>query len=135
MKRLPQFLEKRREIASRYDQAFAQMDNISPLAVRGYVLHAYHLYVIRINEEACGKDRAQVFHSLQENGIGVNVHYIPVHLHSLYRDQFGTGPGLCPVAEEAYERLISLPMFPAMSDEDVHDVIRAVQKVVSAYRV
>lgn len=129
MKRLSQFLEKRRKIAARYDQAFAQMEAISPLAVRGNVLHAYHLYVIRINEGACRKDRAQVFHCLREKGIGVNVHYIPIHLHPYYRKRFGTGPGMCPVAEKAYEGIISLPMFPRMTDNDVDRVIKEVRKV------
>jgi perosamine synthetase len=71
--------------------------------------------------------------ALRAEGIGVNVHYIPVHLHPYYRDQQGTAAGLCPRAEAAYERILSLPMFPAMSEEDVQDVIEAVHKVVAEY--
>ena len=64
-------------------------------------------------------------------GIGVNVHYIPVHLHPYYRKNFRTGPGLCPSAEEAYEQILSLPMFPALADSDVTTVINAIESVPS----
>ena len=74
-------------------------------------------------------DRAWLFSALRAEGIGVNVHYIPVHLHPLYRERFGTGPGMCPVAESAYETILSLPMFPTMSDSDVVDVVKAIRKV------
>jgi perosamine synthetase len=74
-----------------------------------------------------------VFTALRDSGIGVNVHYIPVHLHPFYRKRFGTGPGLCPVAESAYERILSLPIFPRMTVNDVNVVIAAVQKVVKSY--
>ena len=70
---------------------------------------------------------------MRAEGIGVNVHYLPVHLHPYYQNKFGTGRGLCPVAEAAYERILSLPMFPAMTDDDVRDVVEAVDKVISHY--
>ena len=72
------------------------------------------------------------FNALREQGIGVNVHYIPVHLHPFYREKFGTGLDLCPVAEAAYERIISLPIFPDISNAAVENVITAVDKVVEA---
>jgi perosamine synthetase len=78
-------------------------------------------------------DRAQIFRALRAENIGVNVHYIPVHLHPYYRERFGYKGGEFPVAESAYERLISLPMFHAMTDQDVQDVIAAVTKVISSY--
>ena len=90
-------------------------------------LHAYHLYVVKVDFEALGMDRTVLFTNLREKGIGVNVHYIPVHLHLYYRERFKTGSGLCPVAERAYEQILSLPMFPAMSDEDIHRVIISLQ--------
>ena len=74
-----------------------------------------------------------MFRALQAEGIGVNVHYIPVHLHPYYRERFGTGPGLCPVAEAAYERILTLPMTHAMTDGDAEDVVLAVEKVMTAY--
>ena len=79
-------------------------------------------------------DRGQVFQALRAENIGVNVHYIPVHRHPYYRERFGYKGGEYPVAEDAYERLISLPMFHGMSDQDVEDVIRAVEKVISHFR-
>ena len=107
---------------------------MKPLAVRGDVSHAYHLYVIRLELDALTADRAEIFRALRAEGIGVNVHYLPVHLHPYYRNKFGTRPGDCPVAEAAYERLLSLPMFPAMTDGDVGDVVRAIDKVISHYQ-
>jgi perosamine synthetase len=95
---------------------------------------AWHLYPIRVNPAQLNTDRAQVFRALRAENIGVNVHYIPVHLHPYYRHHFGYKGGEYPVAEEAYERLISLPMFHGMSDEDVQDVIHAVTKLTEHYR-
>ena len=74
-----------------------------------------------------------MFAALRAERIGVNVHYIPVHLHPYYRITLGTGPGLCPVAEAAYERILSLPIFPAMTDDDVDRVIAAVSMVTERY--
>ena len=79
-------------------------------------------------------NRAEIFRALRAENIGVNVHYIPVHQHPYYRERFGFQDGECPVAEAAYERLISLPMFHGMTDGDVEDVVRAVQKVTANFR-
>jgi len=130
LQKLPKFLERRREIAMRYDEAFASLPGINPLEVRPDVFHAYHLYVVKINFEALRNNRTKLFLALREKGIAVNVHYIPVHLHPFYRNKFNTGPGLCPVAEAAYEQIISLPMFPGMEDEDVEKVIAALTEMV-----
>ena len=130
LRKLPKFLERRREIAARYDEAFAELSGINPLAVRPNVLHANHLYVIRIDSNILGIDRTALFTNLRENGIGVNVHYIPVHLHPFYREKFHTGTGLCPVAEAAYEEIISIPIFPGMTDENVEQVIIEVKNSV-----
>ena len=75
-----------------------------------------------------------MFAALRRENIGVNVHYIPVHLHPFYRMRFGHGPGLCPVAEAAYESIVTLPMFPSMTARDIQDVIEAVGKVVAAFQ-
>jgi perosamine synthetase len=129
--KLPAWIARRREIAARYDAAFADLPPVQPLAVGEHVGHAYHLYVIRIDIDWLGRDRAEVFAALRAEGIGANVHYIPVHLHPFYRDRFGTRPGLCPMAEAAYERIVSLPVFPGMTDQDVDRVIEAVWKITS----
>jgi perosamine synthetase len=127
--RLPGWVRRRQELARVYDAAFARESGIRPLATAPGVEHARHLYVVRVDA-----DRAGVFKDLRADGIGVNVHYIPVHLHPYYRRQFGTGPGLCPVAESAYERILSLPMFPQMTDADAEGVIRSLRKAVEARR-
>jgi perosamine synthetase len=91
------------------------------------------LYPIRLNLESLSADRGKIFRALRAENIGVNVHYIPVHLHRYYRDRFGNRAGEYPIAEAAYARLISLPMFHGMSDGDVADVITAVKKVLLAF--
>ena len=125
---------RRRAIAAEYDRAFASLSTVRPLAVRADAQHAYHLYVVRLNLARLAADRATIFSALRREGIGVNVHYIPVHLHPFYRRRFGCGPGLCPIAEAAYEEILTLPMFPAMTVRDVQDVIEAMIKVSAAFR-
>lgn len=134
LRKLPDWVKRRQEIARCYDAAFAEMPAVEPLEVRKDVSHAYHVYMIRLNLAQLRVTRAKVFSALRAERIGVNVHYIPVHLHPFYRKRFGTEPGLCPVAEAAYERLITLPIFPQMGDKDVDDVISAVHKVTEAYK-
>lgn len=131
--RLDGFLTRRRAIAAAYREAFADLPAVVPLVEAPGVDHAYHLFVVRLPRERWSVDRGQVFAALRAEGIGVNVHYVPVHLHPYYRATFGTGPGRCPVAEAAYEEIVSLPMFPAMTDADVADVVAAVRKVAAAY--
>lgn len=133
LSRLDANLARRREIASRYSVAFRGMDGLVTPAVREEVNPAWHLYPIRLVLEKLKANRGQVFRALRAENIGVNVHYIPVHLHPYYRDRFGYKGGEYPVAEAAYERLISLPMFHSMTDRDVEDVINAVAKVLEHY--
>jgi UDP-4-amino-4,6-dideoxy-N-acetyl-beta-L-altrosamine transaminase len=142
LKKLPLWIDRRREIAAQYDAAFSTTDDINSLGLRSDVCsaatqpstvtphpsaHAYHLYVTRVSV-----NRSALFRWLREAGIGANVHYVPVHLHPFYREQFGTRPQLCPVAESAYEQLISLPMFPGMSKGDVDQVIDVARETVNA---
>ena len=130
LSKLEGWLARRRAIAARYDRAFARLDGVRPLSTREGVSHARHLYVIRLDRQLLGTDRATVYEALRAEGIGVGVHYIPVHLHPFYRRRFGTGPGLCPAAEAAYEEILSLPLFPAMTDDDAAHVTAAVEKVL-----
>jgi perosamine synthetase len=123
-------LKRRRAIAARYRSSLSQVSGIEPLAVTDNVEHAYHLFVIRLTENDLAAKRDEVLSALRAEGIGVNVHYIPVHLHPFYRERFGTHPGDIPVAEAEYQRILTLPMFPAMTDQDVDDVVTAIRKVV-----
>jgi perosamine synthetase len=132
--KLPAWIARRQAIASAYDRAFVDIPEVKPLRVRSEVGHAYHLYVVHLQLERLNVDRARIFAALRAENIGVNVHYIPVHLHPFYRQSLGTGPGSCPLAEKAYDRLLSLPLFPAMTDQDAADVITALAKVTGAYR-
>jgi perosamine synthetase len=127
-------LSRRRQIAARYTSAFSEIPGVVPPSVRPYANPAWHLYPIRLDLEKLTADREQVFRALRAENIGVNVHYVPVHLHPYYRDRFGYKGGEYPVAEDAYERLISLPMFHGMSDQDVEDVVHAVSKIAAHFR-
>ena len=127
-------LARRRDIAARYAAGFGDLAEIELPGIRPEVSPAWHLYFIRLNLEKLTSGRPQVFRALRAENIGVNVHYIPVHLHPYYRDRFGYQGGEFPIAETAYERLISLPIFHSMSDQDVEDVIQAVGKVVAHFR-
>ncbi|MEZ4711342.1 MAG: UDP-4-amino-4,6-dideoxy-N-acetyl-beta-L-altrosamine transaminase [Caldilineaceae bacterium] len=133
IKKLPQWVQRRQEIAQCYDAAFSEIAAIEPLVKRADVSHAYHLYVIRVNTAALTGGRSEIFQALRAENIGVNVHYVPVHLHPFYQKRYGTHSGMCPVAESAYEQMITLPVFPRMSEEDIDDVIEAVHKVVNWY--
>jgi perosamine synthetase len=123
-------LARRRQIAAQYFKAFSDLSAVEVPAVRREVDPAWHLFPIRIKPERLSAGRADVFRALRAENLGVNVHYVPVHTHPYYRDRFGYRGGEYPVAEDAYQRLISLPMFHGMSDRDVEDVIAAVKKVV-----
>lgn len=132
LKKLDKFVARRRQIAALYDSAFADMTALSPLARRDDRKSSYHLYVVGLNLSKLNASRQQVFGALRAENIGVNVHYIPVYWHPYY-NKLGYGKGLCPVAEKAYEEIVTLPLFPAMSDRDAGDVIKAVKKVLRAY--
>lgn len=133
LKRLPDFVTKRQSIAQRYDEFFAEVPQICTLEVRAGASHAYHLYPVLLNLEYFSVDRRQIFEALRAEGIGVNVHYIPVYWHPMYQG-LGYRKGECPVSEQAYERLLSLPMFPDMTERDQQDVFTAIQKVIRAYQ-
>ena len=126
-------LARRRAIAACYTDAFRECPGVIPPMVRGDIHPVWHLYPIRLDLEHLSSGRAEIFRALRAENIGVNVHYIPVQLHPYYRDHFGYRGGEYPIAEDAYQRLISLPMFHGMTDQDVEDVVRAVRKVIAAY--
>jgi perosamine synthetase len=125
-------LARRREIAAQYAEAFRDLPAIVVPAVRHGINPAWHLYPVRLKLELLAVGRGEIFRALRAENIGVNVHYIPVHQHPYYRERF-KWKETYPVAEDAYERLISLPMFHGMTDADVEDVVRAVSKVISSY--
>lgn len=119
LKRLPTFIEQRRNLAGAYDRAFTGHAFIQPLHKNPDTGHVYHLYVVKADFDGMGIGRKAFFADLRTAGIGANVHYIPVHLHPFYRERFGTQEGLCPVAENAYHNILSLPIHPEMDISDV----------------
>jgi perosamine synthetase len=133
LRKLPAWIARRRTIAHRYNRAFSGRLLFKPLAVSPEVRHAYHLYVVQLNLDEVPISREHIFRALREHGIGVNVHYMPPHLHPYYRRWLGSRVGTCPVAENAYARLLSLPLFHGMSDQDVDDVIAAVHHLERRY--
>jgi perosamine synthetase len=135
LKRLDANLARRREIAARYTATFRDILGVQVPSVRSDVNPAWHLYPIRLDLDKLLVDRTDIFRALRAENIGVNVHYIPIHLHSYYRDQFGYRGGEYPVAEEAYEQLLSLPMFHGMRDDDLADVVHAVKKVTDSFEI
>ena len=131
LEKLAPNLARRREIAAQYTAAFRELAAIVSPTVREGVDPAWHLYPVRLNLEMLTAGRGEIFRALRAENIGVNVHYIPVHRHPYYRERFPNEN--YPVAEDAYERLISLPMFHSMTAQDVEDVIHVVTKVVDYY--
>src|ERR1035437_3023386 len=133
LEKLDANLARRREIAAQYASAFRDLSAILVPAVRDGVNPAWHLYPVRLNLGTLSAGRGEIFRALRAENIGVNVHYIPVHQHPYYRERSKSKESY-PVAEDAYERLISLPMFHSMTAQDVGDVIHAVTKIVDHYR-
>lgn len=128
LKKLESRIHKRNMLANQYDRFFEGMDGIAPLKRREFISHAYHLYVVKLDLERLKKNRLEIFSFLRNEGIGVNVHYIPVHYHPFYKKTFNTYKGLCPTAEDAYERILTLPLFPAMTEDDVKKVCRILKR-------
>lgn len=123
LERVDEWTLRRRKLAQFYDQSLAADNVAEPLKVRLDRTHAYHLYVVRVN--GARESRDKVFARMRQKRIGVNVHYLPVHLHPFYQSKFGTVRGQCPVAERAYDELLTLPMFSELTKLQVSRVIRA----------
>jgi dTDP-4-amino-4,6-dideoxygalactose transaminase len=131
LKKVGRFWESRKRLVERYDAALAGLPGLRPLVRRPYVTASYHLYPIRVTP-AAGLSRDDFIAALNRRNIGVGVHFRPVHLHPFYRETFGFAPGLCPVAEQAGEQLVSLPLFPDMTDAEVDRVVRACREILAA---
>lgn len=129
LKKLSKLQQQRSQIAERYDHAFADLEGVSLPARDPQSLHAFHLYVLRIHSEQ-QIERDGFILGMRERNIGTSVHFPPVHLHSFYRQEYGYNAGDLPVAEQASEQIVSLPLFACMSSEDTEDVITAVRALV-----
>ncbi|MDR1159047.1 MAG: UDP-4-amino-4,6-dideoxy-N-acetyl-beta-L-altrosamine transaminase [Syntrophomonadaceae bacterium] len=133
LKKIDVFISRRRYLAQIYSAAFLAMDELIVPCEADYAASGWHIYVIRLKLPLLNVSRNTVFAALRAENIGVNLHYIPVYLHPYYK-RLGYEAGLCPQAEQVYQEIITLPLFPSMSDEDAQDVIKAVKKVINYYR-
>lgn len=136
LRRLEGFLEIRERYAARYDAAFAVIPEVArqPRPAPGAERHALHLYLLLLDLDRLTADRDQVVRALRAENVGAGIHYHAIHLHPYHGRALGYSPGDFPNAEWASERVLSLPLTPAMTEEDVENVIRAVQKVLARYR-
>ena len=131
--RLEASVTRRNEIAELYASQLSQSFDskmVRPLVQRTSITNAYHLFVVRIDFESLGKSRAHVMNSLKKKGIGTQVHYIPVHFQPYYRELYHTKPSDFPQAERYYAQALSLPMYPAMSDDDVTRVVAELESAL-----
>jgi perosamine synthetase len=132
LKKLEDFISRRQAISARYHNAFTGEEGLVPVIECPDRTNAHHIFVIRLKLDNLTKTRDEVFAALQKEGIGVNVHYLPVHMHPHYR-KLGFVEGSLPVVEAMYNEIITLPVHPSMTDSDADDVIAAVKKVTQAY--
>lgn len=126
LRKIESFKARRLEIVARYNEAFGKMDRVRPVADHDRRT-AYHLYVVRIDFRKLGLSRREVMEKLARQGVGTQVHYIPVYRQPFYRQNFSYSLKDFPQAEKYYEECLSLPLFPSMTDRDVGRVIRAVR--------
>lgn len=132
--KLPMFRERRKEIVKRYDEAFGEMPELFVQREIPESDTTRHLYILRIVPEKLKIDRRRFFDALAAENVHCNVHYIPTYYFPCY-EKMGYRRGICPNAEKLYEEILSLPLYYAMSGEDVESVIEAVKKIVEYYRV
>ena len=130
LSKLPAWIKKRNDIACFYNERLLGITGIEPLKKRDEIVHAYHLYAVKIKEEIFGFDRKEMFGEFSRQNVRVNVHYFPVHLQPFYMKNYGTSRGQCPVAEASYEELLSLPIFPTMGQAELDKVISVIENKV-----
>jgi len=130
LRRTPEMVAKRTSIAERFDAAFAELPVTLPTHAREGSSHAWHIYNLRLRSDASvGRDR--FIELMAERGVGTSVHFIPLHLQPYWRDTYHLAPEQFPVASAQFERSLSLPIFSAMTDEDVQHVIESVQGILA----
>lgn len=133
LNKLEGFIDRRKEIVQKYNEAFERLEGLILHKNEDYSDTVNHLYVLKLDLPKLTADRKEIYNALIAENIGVNVHYIPVYWHPYYQ-KLGYQKGLCPKAEELYHAIITIPLFPAMTDEDVKDVIKGVNKIIYYFR-
>lgn len=134
LEKLPGFCARRKEIVARYNEAFSKMPEIFVQEEIPESDSCRHLYIIRLNLERLRCTRREFFDAMSAENVQCQIHYVPVYWFPYYR-HLGYERGLCPNAEEVYKGILSIPLYPKLTDEDVEDVIHAVKKVVEHYSI
>lgn len=135
IKRLGEFIRKRRLLAERYIELFSEVDEISPLSIPEYEhQHAWHLFIVRLDIERCGLTRDALMAALKENAIGSGLHFRAVHLQKYFRENLAAGPDPLTNTEWNSERILSLPLFPDMHLDDVDRVVATIKSILSGGR-
>jgi dTDP-4-amino-4,6-dideoxygalactose transaminase len=132
--RCEEMWRSRARIAQKYTQALASMEAYHNLPVASEVQHAWHLFVVLVDPSRLRIHRDQVIEELRERGIGTAIHFIPLHLHRYYQETWGYRAGEFPIAEDYFDRCISLPIYPGMTDEDVIQVIEGLDEIAKKFR-
>ncbi len=135
LRRLDGFIRRRQEIAAMYNTAFSDLPEILLPARLPGRNHIFHLYPIRLQAGLLSLNRSEFIEQLRSRNIGASVHFIPLHRHPFYRERYGYSAEQFPVAEEIYQGLLSLPLYPKMTDEDANDVVAAVREIVALHRI
>jgi dTDP-4-amino-4,6-dideoxygalactose transaminase len=126
--------QARTRVADEYSRQLATIEAFEPPAYPAGSRHAWHLYVLRVNSQALTIGRDQVIEELKARGIGCSVHFIPLHLHSLYQKTLGYRQGQFPIAEERFEHSISLPLYPDMTADEIDRVVSALREIAQKYK-
>jgi len=134
LKKIDKFIKRRREIVVKYNKAFKNIKEITIPTERSYVKSAWHIYPIQLNLEKLKIGRKKIFEELRKEGLGVQVHYIPLHLQPFYKKKFGYKKSNFPIAEKYYRRAITLPLFPKMNDEEVSRIVKTIKKTINLYK-
>ena len=134
LRKLERFQARRRGVVAAYQTAFTEEPALELPIERPWVEHAWHLYVLRLRSGTLHIERDRFIEELAQRNIGTSVHFIPIHLHPYYRDKYGYLADSFPVAYDGFQRMISLPLSPRLSDQDVADVIEAVLDIVRRHR-
>ena len=131
LQKIESFISRREDIHRRYDQAFRALPGVIVPHIPEQIHSAHHIYVVRLDNSIIHADRREIVESLRQAGIGTQVHYVPIHLHHFYRTRFGYHAGMFPQAEAAYASMLSLPLYPKMTDDEIEQVIGGFSDVIS----
>lgn len=131
MNKLNDMQDRRKEIVKVYNEAFNKLDGVKTPIEKEYTTHSWHLYILRLELDKLTIDRDKFIELMGEANIGISVHFIPVHLMSFYRNNYGCKEGDLPLTEKYFDSIVSLPLYPKMADKDVDDVIGAVTSIIN----